>query len=678
MQRLDPTTIAFAAIPALLYLPVLYYSLDTPFALQDDYILWRSLTIFDFLYEWLYAEFFRYDLDDGRFKPFWDFYHGATWRVFGPTPWLHHLMRWIEHFGAIAASAAAYLCFQRRNRNVDGATSHRLVRLLPLAALVYLWIFFPNQPAARLSPNVVHSALFLAICAWMIALMLLRQRKPQSRRSALLIYGAFCVSFCGLVWSKEPNIAAALWLLISYYALLAIEALRRQAGSRISTVSALKGISVWKALGGLPLIVVFLHALNIIYILSQQGGYGRSQLTRELLIDNAAWIAEGLFQVQTSLIITVGLALLSCALLTFVVVNIAKKRFSDELIYALFLLGLFVSSYLILCASWAQVMRYWYVLIPVFTMLMAFSAKFILEFAAQFNFARILPSPQSLTAYALTAFIAFFVCCNYYNFLYQTVVQHITRHNEANLIAETARLLAQGQHVQIVNLSYWHTYELILYFHQFLPRFYGENYEVHTEPPQQEGRTYYKVRHFRSVKRRPEVEENYRPLTYAYRVADLLQTGNPYSDNDAGASITSWHIYDDKGDWIWWNGETLDIRHLVADAGNPIISSDFDVYLKDRWLIYINERCSAANLDNTFFLGVFPVNNDDLPESRRSYKFHNLDFSFANYGFGGGERCIAVRDLPEYPIKWIHTGQYIAIEDGWHNTWEGEVTFSYE
>ena len=678
MQRLDPATIAFVAIPVLLYLPVLYYSLDTPFALQDDYILWRSLTIFDFFYEWLYGEFFGYDREDGRFKPFWNFYHGATWRVFGPIPWLHHLMRWVEHFGAIGASAAAFLCFQRRNENGGGAASRSLIRLLPLAALIYLWIFFPNQPATRLSPNVVHSALFLAICAWMMALMLLRLGKPQSRRSALLIYAAFCVGFCGLVWSKEPNIAAALWLLISYYALVGIEAMRRQAGSRISAVRALKAVSAWRALGGLPLIAVFLHALNLIYFLSQMGGYGTSQITRELLIDNAVWIAQDLFQVNTSLIITAGLALLSAALLTFVAVNIAKRRFTDELVYTLFLLGLFASSYLILCASWTQVMRYWYVLIPVFTTLMAFSVKFILEFAARFNFARILPSPHSLAAYALTAFIAFFVCCNYYNFLHQTVVQHITRHNEANLIAETTRLLDQGQYVQVVNLSYWHTYELILYFHQFAPRFYGENHAVHTEPPQQAGQPYYKVRHFRSVKRRPEIEENYRPLTYAYRVADLLQTGSPYSDNDAGASITLWHIYDDKGDWIWWNGETLNVRRLVADAGAPIIRSDFDVYRNGRWLIYINERCSEANLDNTFFLGVFPVNNDDLPESRRRYKFHNLDFSFANYGFGGGERCIAVRKLPRYPIKWIHTGQYIPTEDGFHNTWEGDVVLSDE
>ena len=130
-------------------------------------------------------------------------------------------------------------------------------------------------------------------------------------------------------------------------------------------------------------------------------------------------------------------------------------------------------------------------------------------------------------------------------------------------------------------------------------------------------------------------------------MADLLQTGSPYSDNDAGASITLWHIYDDKGDWIWWNGETLNVRRLVADAGAPIIRSDFDVYRNGRWLIYINERCSEANLDNTFFLGVFPVNNDDLPESRDATSFTTWTLASRTTGLAaakGASPCASFHD----------------------------------
>ena len=684
-QRLDPVAMALAAIPVLLYIPVLYYSLNTPFGLVDDYIVWRNIRIFDLLsgfYVWINMEFFGYDWGDLRYRPFWEFYSGSTWKVFGATPWLHHIARWAMHLGAVAAFAAAFLCFQRhnkRNRDSDSAASNRIIRLLPLTALVYLWIFFPNQPAAKLSPQEAHTVFFLGICVWMTALTLLRQGKPQSRRAALLIYAAFCVGFCGLAWTKETNIPAALWLLVSYYALPLTAALRRQDGARISAVRALKGIGAWKALGGLPLIAVFLHTLVKVYVISQVDEYGRAPLTPELLTSNAAWIAEGLFQVHTSLIITAGLALLSAALLLFVGVNIAKKRFSDELIFTLFLLGLFASLYLILCASPYQALRYWYILIPVFTALLAFAAKFTLEFAANFDSARAFTHPRNLAAYALTGFIAFFVCCNYYNFLYQTAVQHISRHNEANLIAEMTRLLAQGRHVQISDISPGYTYELTVYFHEYLPRFYGKKYTVRNDPLQEAGQPYHIVRHFDTVSRLPKIEQNYRPLAYAYRIANLLQSGGAYHALDAGAGIALWQIYDNEFNRIWWNGEALDIRRLVTDAGNPIIQSDFNVYLNDRWLIYTTDQCSAANLDNTFFLGVFPVDAADLPEERKPHGFEGLGFSFAYYGFRSGERCFAVRQLPEYPIQRIHTGQFIVTEDGgYHNTWEGEAVLSDE
>ena len=718
VQRLAPAAVVFAAVPALLYTPALYYSLTTPFSLVDDYVLWKYLHIFDGLHTLSDALGAKgYEVwGDVRYKPAWDFYIGATWKIFGPTPWLHHLARWATHFGAVAAFAAAFICFQRRdsrNGNGDSALSHRIIRLLPLTALVYLWIFFPNQPAATLGPQEVQTVFFLGICVWMTALTLSRQGKPQTRRSALLIYAAFSVGFCGLAWTKEPNLLAEFWLLLSYYALPLIAALRRQAGSRISAVRALKSVSVWRALGGLPLIAVFLHTLVIVYFIAQVEGYGRAPLTPDLFISNAAWLAATLFQVHTSLIITAGLALLSAALLLFVAVNIAKKRFSDELIFTLFLLGIFASLYLALCTSWTQALRYSYILIPVFTALLAFSTKFMLDFAAERqqskrvvdsrrqievdalssaahpkstarpDFARIFAHPPKLAAYALTAFIAFFVCCNYYNFLYQTVLQHITRHNDENVLAEITRLLEQGQYIQVLDARYVHAKELITYFHEFLPLFYGIRYDVYAQPPQEAGRTYHTVRHtkvekFRTVNRLPEVEESYRPLAHAYHLADFLQTNGAYRRWDSGFNISLWQIYDSEFNRIWWNGAALDVRQIVADAGNPIIRADFDIYLNDRWLIYITDRCGASALDNTFFLAVFPVDKSTLPKARKPHGFHNLDFAFADYGFSDGERCFIVRNLPEHPIKRIHTGQFIITKDGFHHTWEGEAVLSDE
>jgi len=685
VQRIDPAAVAFAAIPALLYIPALYYSLTTPFSLVDDYVLWKYLHIFDGLHTLSDALGAKgYEVwGDVRYKPAWDIYIGATWKIFGPTPWLHHLARWAMNFGAVAAFAAAFLCLQQRNgrnENGDSAAPNRIIRLLPLAALVYLWIFFPNQPAATLGPQEVQTVFFLAICVWMTALTLTRQGKPQSRRDALLIYAAFCVGFCGLAWSKETNLIAELWLLLTYYALPVIAALRRQPGPRISAVRALKSVGVWQALGGLPLIAVFLHTLVIVYLIAPVEGYGRAPLTPALLISNAAWLAETLFQIKTSLIIAAGLALLSAAMLLFVAMNIAKKRFSDELIFMLFLLGIFASLYLALCTSWTQALRYSYILIPAFTALLAFATKFILEFTARFN---LNDRPRNLAAFTLTAFIAFFVCCNYYNFLYQTVVQHIARQNDANALAEITRLLDQGQYIQVSEARYVHAKELITYFHEFLPLFYGRKYNIHSEPPQEAGRPHHIVRHtkvenFRTVNRIPEAEQSYRPLAYAYRLADLLQTDGVYRIWNSGTNISVWQIYDSEFNRIWWNGAVLDVRRLVADVGNPIIRSRFDIYLNDRWLIYINDRCGASALDDTFFLAVFPGDQNALPKARKPHGFANLDFDFADYGFSGGERCLIVRQLPEYPIKRIHAGQFIITEDGLQHTWEGEAVLSDE
>ncbi len=685
VQRLDPAAVAFAAVPALLYIPALYYSLTTPFSLVDDYVLWKYLHIFDGLHTLSDALGAKgYEVwGDVRYKPAWDFYIGATWKIFGPAPWLHHLARWAMNFGAVAAFAAALLCFQRRNgrnENDDSAAPNRLIRLLPLAALVYLWIFFPNQPAATLGPQEVQTVFFLAICVWMTALTLTRQDKPQTRRAALLIYAAFCVGFCGLAWSKETNLIAELWLLLTYYALPVIATLRRQAGPRMSAVRALKSIGVWRALGGLPLIAVFVHTLVIVYLIAPVEGYGRAPLTLELLISNAAWLAETLFQLKTSLIITAGLALLSAALLLFVAVNIAKRRFSDELVFTLFLLGIFASLYFALCTSWTQALRYSYILLPVFTALLAFSTKFILEFTARFN---LNDRPRNLAAFTLTAFIAFFVCCNYYNFLYQTAAQRIARHNDESVLAEITRLLEQGQYVQVLDARYVHSQELITYFHEFLPWFYGRKRDIHTRPPQGAGRSYHIVRHTNidaseTVSRLPQIEENYRPLAYAYRVANFLQSGGAYRASDKGFAISLWQIYDDKANRIWLNGDILDTRRTAWNAGNPLIRSDFDVYLNARRLIYINERCSASDLGNTFFLAVFPIDAADLPQARKTHGFDNLDFEFADYGFGSAERCFIVRELPEYPIERIHTGQLIAAEGGYHHTWEGEAVLSYE
>ena len=409
--------ILFAAIPALLFLPVLYYSLTTPFALVDDLGVWGSVLILDSpgqFFRWFDREFLNLGADAIRFRPFWEFYDAVSWKIFGPTPWLHHLARWIFHFGAVFAFGAAFLCFVRKEQSAQSAASW-FVRLLPLAVLAYVWLFFPNQPAARLGPQAKsYTVFFLGLCTWMMALMLLREGREVRLRSTLLVYGLFCLGFFGLAWSKEVNIAVMLWLLVCYFVVLLIGAMR-QKRAEMGLVQVMKAISLWKVLGGLPLALVFAHTLVTLYAIEGNGGYGTASLTPGLIVGNARWMLGQLFQVNTSLFITAGFALLLGLLLLFIVDKVAKKQFSNELIFALFLMGQFVSLYLILCTSWMPVLRYWYILIPVFAMLLAFSAKFTLEFAGTRQPLSLrlgvltLPPPRVLVAFALVGLTAIFI-----------------------------------------------------------------------------------------------------------------------------------------------------------------------------------------------------------------------------------------------------------------------------
>ena len=77
-----------------------------------------------------------------------------------------------------------------------------------------------------------------------------------------------------------------------------------------------------------------------------------------------------------------------------------------------------------------------------------------------------------------------------------------------------------------------------------------------------------------------------------------------------------------------------------------------------------------------FFLHLIPVDVDDLPDHRKQHGFDNLDFYFNNHELPLTERPVAVRELPDYAIARIRTGQSLANEDGSTTPlWEGEIRF---
>ena len=65
------------------------------------------------------------------------------------------------------------------------------------------------------------------------------------------------------------------------------------------------------------------------------------------------------------------------------------------------------------------------------------------------------------------------------------------------------------------------------------------------------------------------------------------------------------------------------------------------MYLVDNGLIYTREQCSQEDVAARFFLAVYPVDANDLPDYRQEHGFDNLDFSFEQYGPLSGGKCLA-------------------------------------
>ncbi len=102
-------------------------------------------------------------------------------------------------------------------------------------------------------------------------------------------------------------------------------------------------------------------------------------------------------------------------------------------------------------------------------------------------------------------------------------------------------------------------------------------------------------------------------------------------------------------------------QQFSAPSGEPAIRAFFDLYLVDDTLVYIREQCSAEDAEARFFLHIVPTRRADLPEHRQQHGFDDLDFDLTQHGSNFDGRCVATRDLPEYGISSIRTGQFASV-----------------
>ena len=102
-----------------------------------------------------------------------------------------------------------------------------------------------------------------------------------------------------------------------------------------------------------------------------------------------------------------------------------------------------------------------------------------------------------------------------------------------------------------------------------------------------------------------------------------------------------------------------------ALATEPLARGEFAIHMEGRTLIYVRDGCTEEEAVRPFFLHLYAENDGDLPDARREHGFDNLDAVLTRNVGRVGESCVAIVDLPAYPIAGIRTGQSDASGERW-------------
>ena len=103
------------------------------------------------------------------------------------------------------------------------------------------------------------------------------------------------------------------------------------------------------------------------------------------------------------------------------------------------------------------------------------------------------------------------------------------------------------------------------------------------------------------------------------------------------------------------------VLQSVLKNARLVARSNFDLYQdeNENRLIYVREDCRDDDLEGRVFLHVFPTDKAISPTADGNTGSDNLNFSFGGHILRLGGLCIAARNLPDYPIVRIRTGQFI-------------------
>ena len=109
----------------------------------------------------------------------------------------------------------------------------------------------------------------------------------------------------------------------------------------------------------------------------------------------------------------------------------------------------------------------------------------------------------------------------------------------------------------------------------------------------------------------------------------------------------------------------------ISSSGEPAARSGFDLYLDGDTLSYLKAPCGEGDTRGRIFLSVHPADVRDLPADRREIGHESLNFTLAPpAGAVFNDKCMATRQLPDYDIARIETGQWIP---GGERLWDAEL-----
>lgn len=432
-------SILLATILAVLSLPAFLYSIETPFALIDDYSDWNFVRITDsWANLWHYIDhtwihFFHPD----RYRPLYDLQHWLTWSLFGTHYSLHHAFRWLVKLAVVLFAWGVF----RKTFDGSRTTARKTGGQPGFWLFLFLYWFAPNNPEARLAPQELNTVFTTAMFTYFLV-------RWTQRRSGW-VYLGLLAAYVGISMSKENTLGILIAGVLTLGWVL---------GKSTDRLGRLKQAVLWLA----PFASVLGYTIFRVQTARVHGVHGSAPLELKTLLATLPAVAKySLFWQYAG----IGGAL---ALLAWIGLPKEKDRPRPGLFPPAPLLAFVGLAYCgtvgILGLQGYMVLRYPYPLVFLGALGIGLFFQYLIDASIQNE------RQARRLRLAGAALAAIFVLHHYHNYLYQFATQHRARNSE-KLLLERIRAEIGDSGTVIVKSESEEGSKIASYFGQFLPRF---------------------------------------------------------------------------------------------------------------------------------------------------------------------------------------------------------------